>query len=1262
MERITISARRGKKEFNEKELKALKLKIKVRLENGYIADATKKQIEALSKFGYRVKVHQNPDSIKIGKYVIKGDSTAPKISTKYKLNKNESEKWIHFLVKLIGPSMPEWVKEIQDIGFDVIEVIGGDALFICGDSKGLEDLRNLSFIEFIDYHEPAYKLQDELMNQNGLIKYVKVGIVPDEKLEEVSKSISSMNGKIIHHHKKDIYHYNDCYIVCELDKKQLNELSHNPYVKYLELDRGRPEVEGERETSIVIENLDATNSQPVIGYQAQLTNLGLSGQGVNVSICDSGVDNNANNNISGHLDLRGRQIGNIDYSGGTVTTDTNGHGTHVAGIAVGNAATGETEGVAPNNFLWGQGMAPQAGFLTQNATASVTTAMWRIFNWSILTRDCVNNGVSVMNNSWWDTVGVGAGYTQNSRTFDQLVRDPNPSNSDMENLTIVFSAGNSGVGATPGTITSPKEAKNLITVGNSLTFRPGVGNANNPDNIIGLSRSSSRGPAQDGRMLPTIVAPGTNVSSAISPGFSNANIALIAGTGNPDPLNPANTINQYAFASGTSMAAPHVTGLCALLVEWWRQRTNGFDPSPAMLKAMLINGAIDLAGGPNGTGFITTFGPIANIPNNDQGWGRVSLENIILQSPASDRGPKLFSDQTRAFTSMGQEHIIKVAVVDEARPMRITLVWTDAPGPTTGVQALMNDLDLEVTQESDGDLFLGNVFNNGFSVTGGAADNLNNIECVYVQNPAGIYEVRILAAAITMDARPPFDATNPWQDYALVIDNAEIVPENNVSVVPVIDRSGSMSSAGYVDITRFSSKAFVDMLGYNDELGIASFGTTASTDYADGVNIKDLNIAQDKEDAKDAIDGIAFGGLTNMGGGINEAKNLLDSATEEKAMILFTDGYDNKGGVSTNPSAEDAIAALPSDIKVYTCAMGPSSDQALLSQIASDTNGLYYYMPTIDDLFEIYNYIRGAITGDSIIANQSSFASHREIDAFVDSTASHLIVNVGWYNKRLNYTGDIPSRKDQIGIRLKDPRGRYINSNSSLLNIKEGEDYIIIKVNEPIAGNWKVVVDTKLKTHTRFTIGAFIDSKIKLHLPDIKTLDLGVKNLQIPFNVSGAKGMIGGLKVKSHLLSPKFSLGQIKKKFSKELKKIKIPKKNISDLIVNTDLTKINILNANLMKAGKADLLKCQKSNVRSSLASNRDIRRVGSNQIFSKLKLDNRFSQRNPKNVITKNQLLMIPELKKKGTHNLVIDVSGYSEEYKTKFVRKGMLSLNVR
>ena len=367
---------------------------------------------------------------------------------------------------------------------------------------------------------------------------------------------------------------------------------------------------------------------------------------------------------------------------------------------------------------------------------------------------------------------------------------------------------------------------------------------------------------------------------------------------------------QHTPMSGTSMAAPHVSGLSALLVEWWRNRT-GQDPSPALVKALLVNTAEDLRGGPNwrrlffvwtasganftlsGRGFdpaqlaeqagstwtllnrvanagaiaaagdwaytaatdtitvrTTTGGqpfggpvatrvgisaldptPLAGVPNGDQGWGRVSFDNLFHAAPDSDRGPRIVIDERLGFDTAGQEWVLRVAPVNPTRPLRITLAWTDAPGSAGANPALLNDLDLDVTEVATGAVFRGNVFTNGFSVTGGASDTLNNVECVYVQNPSGVYEVSVTASVLRADARPPFSTSAPWQDFAIVLDNAEVPANQPLHVAFALDRSGSMVASGYVEVTRTAARGFTDLLAIDDQGGVASFGDSAVNEF-----------------------------------------------------------------------------------------------------------------------------------------------------------------------------------------------------------------------------------------------------------------------------------------------------------------------------------------------------------------------------------------------------------------------------------------------
>jgi Viral BACON domain len=143
---------------------------------------------------------------------------------------------------------------------------------------------------------------------------------------------------------------------------------------------------------------------------------------------------------------------------------------------------------------------------------------------------------------------------------------------------------------------------------------------------------------------------------------------------------------------------------------------------------------------------------------------------------AFDETPRLLADQTHTFGSSGETHQVTGFIATANQPLRVTLVWSDAPGSVTG-DPWVNDLDLEVTV--NGQTYLGNVFSGASSTTGGTADVRNNVESVFLPpGVTGSFTVTVRATNIAGDGVPGDDDPTD-QDFALVIYNANSAPPDS---------------------------------------------------------------------------------------------------------------------------------------------------------------------------------------------------------------------------------------------------------------------------------------------------------------------------------------------------------------------------------------------------------------------------------------------------------------------------------------------------
>jgi subtilisin family serine protease len=250
------------------------------------------------------------------------------------------------------------------------------------------------------------------------------------------------------------------------------------------------------------------------------------------------------------------------------------------------------------------------------------------------------------------------------------------------------------------------------TVGPVISHQPVTGDRLS-NNTAGMAAFSGRGPTLDGRLKPDVVAPGSNIVSTRYPGASTGWGVYNA---------------YYLYMGGTSMATPLVAGGSAVVREFYADTHGISNPSAALVKATLINGAHDMTPGQYGAGATQD---VIRRPDINQGWGRVDLyDSLVYDAPR-----KLWFYQHPTGLTTAQDYSVTLRITNGSDPFRITVVWTDYPGTEAANGGLVNDLDLTVIAP-DGTTYTGNdLFSDGS--LDGDVDHTNNVEGIDIASPRG---------------------------------------------------------------------------------------------------------------------------------------------------------------------------------------------------------------------------------------------------------------------------------------------------------------------------------------------------------------------------------------------------------------------------------------------------------------------------------------------------------------------------------------------
>ncbi len=436
-------------------------------------------------------------------------------------------------------------------------------------------------------------------------------------------------------------------IFVQADMDKVNAITALPFVSYISL----------QSLTDKILNYKSIGKHAVTSLLSPL-GKNLSGKGIVVGVGDNSEI------ITPQLDFTGRVINRVPFPFSF-------HGVHVSGTVAGAGL------LDPKH----NGMAPRATIVSQYLSDIITTAPTYV----------ADHNMVVTNNSYTNANGGCPG----EGAYDVVSNYVDRQMGDYRKLLHVFAAGNDGgLACSPypinfATIKSGYQvAKNVLTVG-AL------------DTLYAAASFTSRGPVNDGRLKPEIMASGYNTLS------TRHNFT-------------------YGTSSGTSMASPIVAGAATLLNEQYRKFNGGALPQAALIKALLCNTAEDL-GNPG--------------PDFTFGFGNLNARR------AADA-----IENNRFYLSTSTPSANIITVPAGVRRLKVMLYWNDTAAAPNAASQLINDFDLTVVTPGNIThlpLILNPLPANVNDTAIEGVDRINNIEQVVIDTPAaGNYVINVNAFAL----------------------------------------------------------------------------------------------------------------------------------------------------------------------------------------------------------------------------------------------------------------------------------------------------------------------------------------------------------------------------------------------------------------------------------------------------------------------------------------------------------------------------------
>lgn len=797
-------------------------------------------------------------------YKINTDQGEPNLPGDLKYSEPKGDELTYYIVQFNGPIQADWRKGIEKAGAEIMYYIPNYAFVVrMNESIRKNITSSKSSIKWTGLFQPAYKISPRLSAQakGGNIRATIILFSPED-INTSIKDIENIVGHKIFH--KSVFEWEagkfnkKVFVDISLDK--LNSLANVKGVSWIE--------------PMPVFRIQNANSQVTIQAYGTVANyrplwaLGISGEGQIVLDLDTGCRESQNffkdnshrhpyvDGISewywdvNHSKVLGQQPGgrqdeiDLGWSAGTMSrygdeSANSYHGTHTSGSIVGNdsanSGTYAMDGMAKNAKL----IFVDGGGDSGSVYGTYDINRVGAWGWDSAAKYLGGQRAYISSNSWGDSSANGV-YDGSGMEVDQFMWS-------HKDFLFLFSDDNDGTKTQPGSKAgSPAVNKSGVAVG-------ALSAGTNPGGASTRATFSSWGRHADGRLNPTVTAPGT---------------AILSANGGVD----VGTLSMQ----GTSMSCPITAGATALIRQYFTEgwyptgtkiAANGFTPSGALMKAMLA------ISGDSTTSYCASF-----YADSMYGWGRVNLDTALY---FSGNGVKLIVNDNRTGLVTGDVAEYLITLPTGATGLKIALNWADYPAVPFAAKTLVNDLDLDAYNPSSV-RYRGNRFTSTVPrQTNTAAtnnDSIDVLEGIRVTAPAaGTWRVTVTGRNIAMGPQP----------FALVITYKTAVSTYPIQGKVLLDKPvyGVPVTAGVGDSLKIEIDDPNNLLASNNV-----------TVYA-----KKVETAGETVTCTKVGDGLFRGSIVLLNGNPVTGDNRLSVDATDTIWVKYTD---------TSPAGTDSMYAV----------------------------------------------------------------------------------------------------------------------------------------------------------------------------------------------------------------------------------------------------------------------------------------------------------------------------------------------------------------